>query len=77
MSDWFGISLTVLLLAFNAFFVGAEFALIAAREEDHLTGLVDQVAPAPVVRVPYLRTDVHDLESLAIIGDHLFDGADR
>lgn len=55
----------------------ADFALIAAREEDHLTGLVDQVAPAPVVRVPYLRTDVHDLESLAIIGDHLFDGADR
>lgn len=33
MSDWFGISLTVLLLAFNAFFVGAEFALIAARRD--------------------------------------------
>ena len=41
MSDWFGISLTVLLLAFNAFFVGAEFALIAARR-DRLEALIAQ-----------------------------------
>ncbi|MCL8025961.1 hemolysin family protein [Nocardioides bruguierae] len=31
MSDWTGVALTVLLLALNAFFVGAEFALISAR----------------------------------------------
>ncbi|TIC86425.1 hemolysin family protein [Nocardioides sp. GY 10127] len=31
MSDWTGLGLTVLLLALNAFFVGAEFALISAR----------------------------------------------
>lgn len=31
MSDLAGIGLTVLLLVFNAFFVGAEFALISAR----------------------------------------------
>ncbi|PMC61304.1 hypothetical protein CJ204_11730 [Corynebacterium xerosis] len=41
MSDWFGISITVLLLAFNAFFVGAEFALIAARR-DRLEALIAQ-----------------------------------
>lgn len=41
MSDWFGISLTFLLLAFNAFFVGAEFALIAARR-DRLEALIAQ-----------------------------------
>jgi CBS domain containing-hemolysin-like protein len=31
MSDWFGVALTVLLLALNALFVAAEFALISAR----------------------------------------------
>lgn len=31
MSDWAGIVWLVLLLAFNAFFVGAEFAVISAR----------------------------------------------
>ena len=41
MGDWFGISLTVVLLAFNAFFVGAEFALIAARR-DRLEALIAQ-----------------------------------
>ena len=55
----------------------ADFALIAGREEDHIAGLVDQVAPAPVLRVPFLRTDVHDLDGLATIGAHLFEGADR
>lgn len=41
MSDWFGISLTFLLLAVNAFFVGAEFALISARR-DRLEALIAQ-----------------------------------
>ncbi len=50
----------------------ADFALVAGREQDHLTGLADQVAPAPVIRVPFLRTDVHDLDGLALVGDHLF-----
>jgi CBS domain containing-hemolysin-like protein len=31
MSDWFGIVWLVVLLAINAFFVGAEFAIISAR----------------------------------------------
>lgn len=31
MNDFAGVLLTVLLLAGNAFFVGAEFALISAR----------------------------------------------
>ena len=53
----------------------ADFALVAGREEDHVSGLAEQVSPAPVVRVPFLRTDVHDLAGLALIGDHLFDRA--
>ncbi|CAN5646921.1 ArsA family ATPase [soil metagenome] len=50
----------------------ADFALVASREEEHLEGLADQVAPAPVARVPLLRTDVHDLDGLAEIGKWLF-----
>ena len=53
----------------------ADFALVAQREEDHVSGLLELVAPAPVVRVPFLRTDVHDLDGLGLVGDHLFDRA--
>src|ERR1700710_158271 len=40
-SDIFGVLLTVLLLAANAFFVGSEFALISARR-DRLQALAQQ-----------------------------------
>ncbi len=50
----------------------ADFELVAAREEDHLAGLAARVEPAPVVRVPFLETDVHDLGGLDAIGAHLF-----
>lgn len=50
----------------------ADFALVADREEGHLAGLADEVAPAPVVRVPFLSTDVHDVGGLGLVGDHLF-----
>jgi anion-transporting ArsA/GET3 family ATPase len=51
----------------------ADFALVAGREEAHLVGLAEQVAPAPVVRVPILRSDVHDLTGLGEIADCLFE----
>ena len=50
----------------------ADFALVSAREEEHLSGLAEQVAPSPVIRVPFLRSDVHDLTGLRLVGDHLF-----
>ena len=50
----------------------ADFRLVASREEEHLVGLAERVAPAPVVRVPFLRSDVHDLDGLAEVGEHLF-----
>lgn len=50
----------------------ADFALVASREEEHLRGLAAKVAPAPVVRVPFLATDVHDLDGLTTVGTHLF-----
>jgi anion-transporting ArsA/GET3 family ATPase len=49
----------------------ADFQLVASREEEHLAGLAEAVAPAPVVRVPFLSTDVHDLEGLALLAEHL------
>lgn len=51
----------------------ADFALVAHREEDHVAGLADLVTPAPVVRVPFLQSDVHDLGGLALVADHLFE----
>jgi anion-transporting ArsA/GET3 family ATPase len=42
----------------------ADFELAASREEEHLSGLATAVAPAPVVRVPFLSTDVHDIDGL-------------
>ena len=53
----------------------ADFALVAGREEEHLEGLADEVAPAPIVRVPFLSSDVHDLDGLAEIATHLFPAA--
>jgi anion-transporting ArsA/GET3 family ATPase len=50
----------------------ADFRMVAASEEAHLAGLAELVAPAPVVRVPVLRSDVHDLDGLAEVGAFLF-----
>ncbi len=50
----------------------SDFLMVASKEEEHLAGLAERVAPAPVVRVPYLRTDVHDLDGLAEVARHLF-----
>jgi anion-transporting ArsA/GET3 family ATPase len=52
-----------------------ELQAVAQREEAAYGDLVAEVAPAPVGRVPLLGTDVHDLDGLATVADHLF-GAD-
>ncbi len=49
----------------------AEFQLVASREEEHLSGLAEAVAPAPVVRVPLMSTDVHDLDGLTTLAEHV------
>jgi anion-transporting ArsA/GET3 family ATPase len=50
----------------------ADFITVASREEAHVAGLADRVAPAPVVRVPFLQSDVHDLDGLTEVARHLF-----
>jgi anion-transporting ArsA/GET3 family ATPase len=49
----------------------ADFQLVASREEEHLAGLAEAVAPAPVVRVPFLSTDVHDVGGLTALAEHM------
>ena len=57
----------------------AELRAVAEREENYVTALAAQVAPAPVARVPLLDGDVHDLDGVQTVADHLFglSGADH
>jgi anion-transporting ArsA/GET3 family ATPase len=50
----------------------ADFQLVATEEEAHLAGLAERVPGASLVRVPYLPSDVHDLDGMAIVAGHLF-----
>ena len=50
----------------------ADFRQVAESEEAHVAVLADEVAPAPVVRVPMLDDDVHDLDGLRLLAEHLF-----
>ncbi|MSO87697.1 MAG: ArsA family ATPase [Acidimicrobiia bacterium] len=49
----------------------ADFELVASREEEHLAGLAEAVYPAPVARVPFLASDVHDLDGLSEVAEYL------
>ncbi|HSS10888.1 MAG TPA: ArsA family ATPase [Acidimicrobiales bacterium] len=49
------------------------FEGIAQREERYFRSLADRITPAPVVRVPFLAGDVHDLDGLGEIGRYLFE----
>ena len=53
----------------------ADFQAVASREHAHLAGLAETVAPAPVAWVPFLSTDVHDLDGLGEIAGHVFPAA--
>jgi anion-transporting ArsA/GET3 family ATPase len=50
----------------------ADFQTVASRERAHLAGLAETVAPAPVVWVPFLSSDVHDVAGMGAIARHLF-----
>jgi len=52
----------------------AELDALARRESDLIDELATKVAPAPVVRVPALTVDVHDLEGLHLVVRHLLGG---
>jgi anion-transporting ArsA/GET3 family ATPase len=52
-----------------------DYRAVNAREEAAFERLVEQVAPAPVARVPLLDIDVHDAAGLATVADHVFGAA--
>lgn len=49
-----------------------ELTEIAASERSYLAPLAERVAPAELVEVPLLPFEVHDMPTLAGLGDHLF-----
>jgi anion-transporting ArsA/GET3 family ATPase len=64
-----GVSGAVTALAANL----SELDQVASREELHVTALTDRLPGAPVIRVPFLADDVHDLAGLIEVGRWLFD----
>lgn len=50
----------------------SDFDQVAGREETYIAELAGRLPGTPVVRVPFLASDVHDLEGLAELGDWLF-----
>jgi anion-transporting ArsA/GET3 family ATPase len=52
----------------------ADFQRVAAHEEANFAALAALLAPAPVCRVPFLAQDVHDLDGLHVVADHLLAG---
>jgi anion-transporting ArsA/GET3 family ATPase len=49
-----------------------EYRAVNSREEAAFAELVTQVAPSPVVRVPLLDVDVHDVHGLGVVADYVF-----
>jgi anion-transporting ArsA/GET3 family ATPase len=52
-----------------------DFERVGEREEHHFAALAARVGAARVARVPFLADDVHDLDGLAEIENHLVAGA--
>ena len=50
----------------------ADLRAVADREEIYVTALAAQVADALVDRIPLFDDDVHDLEGVQTMADHLF-----
>ena len=49
----------------------ADFRRVSADEEANFAELAARLAPAPVSRVPFLASDVHDLAGLGVVADYL------
>jgi anion-transporting ArsA/GET3 family ATPase len=54
----------------------ADFEQVAGHEEEHVGELIEKVPHAAVVRVPFLRSDVHDIDGMGEIARHLFAATD-
>ena len=48
------------------------YQAVNEREEEAFGSLALQVAPSPVARIPLLDVDVHDVDGLGLVADHVF-----
>ena len=51
----------------------AELRAIATAERSHLAPLAERVTPAPLIEVPLLPFEVHDLDTLAALAGYVFE----
>jgi len=49
-----------------------EYDVLAVRDEKNIKRLREALADEPVIRIPYLDTDVHDIAGLSQINEYLF-----
>jgi len=52
----------------------ADFLEVASREDEQITVLHEEVPDAELVRVPFLESDVHDLDGMRAVGELVFAG---
>jgi anion-transporting ArsA/GET3 family ATPase len=55
----------------------ADLDRVASREEQHVAVLAERLPGVPVVRVPFLADDVHDIAGLTEVGRWLFEPASQ
>ena len=51
-----------------------DFHTLALRDRQNVEQLTDDIGGRPLIIVPYLDEDIHDLEGIEAINDHLFAG---
>jgi anion-transporting ArsA/GET3 family ATPase len=51
----------------------ADLDRVASREDQHVAVLTERLPGAPVIRVPFLADDIHDIAGLTEVGRWLFD----
>lgn len=49
-----------------------DFRALSLRDRDNVAELADGIGDRPLIVVPYLDDDVHDLGGLALMNEHLF-----
>jgi anion-transporting ArsA/GET3 family ATPase len=50
---------------------------VASREDQHVVVLTERLPGVPVIRVPFLAEDIHDVAGLTEVGRWLFDAGDQ
>jgi len=53
----------------------ADYRALAERDSENVTALAAELSGEPLMIVPYLEDDVHDIGGLALMNDHLFAAA--